>query len=77
MELKKLLEQEALENLKRDSAACREVVQRDLVEVVRCKDCKHWNNACCGLGNGDCHVLARLTFERFFCSYGERRTDHE
>lgn len=43
--------------------------------LVRCKDCKHWNNACCGLGTGDCHVLERLTFETFFCAYGERRSE--
>ena len=47
----------------------------DAVPVVRCKDCNHWNNACCGLGTGDCHVLERLTFETFFCSYGERRSE--
>ena len=47
----------------------------DAVEVVRCKNCKNWNNACCGLGTGDCHLLERLTFETFFCCYGERKYD--
>lgn len=48
----------------------------DAVPVVRCRDCKHWNNACCGLGTGDCHVLERITFETFFCSYGERKENN-
>ena len=44
----------------------------DAVEVVRCKDCKHyeWN-----LFDG-CHVCIRLSKyvkEDFFCSYGEKR----
>ena len=36
----------------------------DVVEVVRCKDCKHWNN-------GDCYRL-ELSLPSDFCSYGER-----
>lgn len=42
-------------------------------ELVRCKDCKNWYNACCGLGTGNCSALERLTFETFSCAYGERR----
>ena len=45
----------------------------DAVPVVRCKDCKHWNDACHSLGTGDCHPLERVTFKTFFCSYGERK----
>ena len=67
MELKKLLEQEALENLRRDSAACREVVQRDLVEVVRCNKCEDQQN---------CRLAQRLGWDGF-CSEGHRRVDHE
>lgn len=33
----------------------------DVAPVVRCKDCKHLNSACCGLGTND------------FCSYGLRK----
>ena len=40
----------------------REAPTIDAVPVVRCKDCKHLNIACCGLGTND------------FCSYGERKT---
>ena len=36
----------------------------DVVEVVRCKDCKHWNN-------GDCYRL-ELSMPNDFCSYGAK-----
>ena len=39
----------------------------DVVEVVRCKDCKHWNN-------GDCYRL-ELSKSDDFCSYGERKEE--
>lgn len=34
----------------------------DVVPVVRCKDCKHWNN-------GDCYRI-ELTRPDDYCSYG-------
>lgn len=37
----------------------------DAVEVVRCRDCKHWNY-------GDCYRL-ELSMPDDFCSYGERK----
>ena len=46
-------------------------------EVVRCKDCKHWD--CYGgedSHKGDCLELVELDscmYEDDFCSYGERR----
>ena len=39
--------------------------KHDVVEVVRCKDCKHWHN-------GDCYRL-ELSLPNDFCSYGERK----
>lgn len=39
----------------------------DFVEVVRCKDCKYWNN-------GDCYRL-ELSRPDDFCSYGERKEE--
>ena len=53
----------------------------DAVEVVRCKDCKHWKfidslnphwecQIFCGL-----HDCGYLTGADDFCSYGERRDD--
>ena len=41
----------------------------DMVEVVRCKDCKHWHN-------GDCYRL-ELSLPNDFCSYGERKGEGE
>ena len=41
----------------------------DVVEVVRCKDCKFY-------GNGDCSVqFVRSMYPNDYCSYGERRND--
>lgn len=37
----------------------------DVVQVVRCKDCKHWDF-------GDCYRL-ELSHPYDFCSYGERK----
>lgn len=38
---------------------------KNLVEVVRCEDCKYWDY-------GDCYRL-ELSRPDDFCSYGERR----
>ena len=46
----------------------------DAVEVVRCKDCKHWLK--CEPSGTNCRVCANTTKIRLpydFCSYGERR----
>ena len=37
----------------------------DAVEVVRCKDCRYWDD-------GDCYRL-ELSMPTDFCSYGEKR----
>ena len=43
------------------------VPTEDVVEVVRCKDCKFY-------GNGDCSVQSvRSMWPNDYCSYGERR----
>lgn len=41
----------------------------DAVEVVRCKDCKYWNNPYCN--HSESTMLD--TQENNFCSYGKRR----
>ena len=52
----------------------------DAVEVVRCKDCKSWEqyNACDGSKPHRCMNLNAIFYMRTapddFCSYGERRT---
>ena len=51
----------------------------DLVEVVRCKDCKHWERwaTTCGVadkGYCNCHEVDAMEQDDF-CSYGERKGD--
>lgn len=48
----------------------------DVVEVVRCKACKHASK--CTDGYYTCRVDHRLAHdENDFCSYGERKTDND
>lgn len=64
-----------------DSLVC-DAPTVDAVEVVRCKDCKSWEqyNACDGSKPHRCMNLNAIFHMRTapddFCSYGERRTDH-
>ena len=46
----------------------------DAVEVVRCKDCKHYNkdDLCCGMNSKDRSTWFNW-YEDDFCSYGERK----
>ena len=50
-----------------------EVPTVDAVEVVRCKDCKHWTMGYCN--NFAYYDYEPTTNEDDFCSYGERRND--
>jgi hypothetical protein len=43
----------------------------DVVEVVRCKDCKHYYHGTC---TND--FALNLMRENDYCSYGERRSDN-
>ena len=48
----------------------------DVVEVVRCKDCKHFDAYEGEEHKGDCGELVGLescVYEDDFCSYGERK----
>ena len=47
------------------TAFLNEVADADVVPVVRCKNCKHWNN-------GDCYRI-ELTRPDDYCSYVERK----
>ncbi len=60
------------------------ILEKDAVEVVRCKDCKHWmdswvapdgkqEHGYCHMEEADDVVVGRWSDD--FCSYGERRTD--
>ena len=54
----------------------KKVESGELVEVVRCKDCKHWvqddDVGYCDNPDG----LDNYARPNDFCSYGERRTDN-
>ena len=42
---------------------------REICELVRCKECKHW---WVDGGNMLCHIHCDPTVPEHFCSYGER-----
>ena len=54
----------------------------DVVEVVRCKDCKNWSHASRVTEHMACDMLCDYYGRKYptnptdFCSYGERRTDN-
>lgn len=53
----------------------------DAVEVVRCKDCKHWQLIHEHIPHMECQIFCGAYEHGYptnaddFCSYGERRTD--
>ena len=47
----------------------------DVVEVVRCKDCKHHNETWCDMNSRDRGEWF-CWYDDDFCSYGERRNDN-
>ena len=47
-----------------------EKTQTDLVEVVRCKDCKWFDGDECCVKNG---LFVGFDYETFFCANGERK----
>ena len=77
---------EAFENTKWEKEPCDHFQNKaDFVEVVRCKDCKHWEKYENTAGAGKCkkrefsfeysneHTFNPITMPDFYCSYGERR----
>ena len=62
-----------------------EVPTADVVEVVRCKDCKYWDTrdskgiqGTCLCGEKDfCYGSEFYPFADDYCSYGERREENE
>lgn len=44
----------------------------DVVEVVRCKDCKNYNTNSCDYGFGWCERMDCGTMDNWYCSYGEK-----
>ena len=42
----------------------------EFIKVVRCKDCKHFND-------GDCTEMPKIRSESDYCSWGERKESEE
>ena len=63
--------------------ALKEAPTVDAVEVVRCKDCKHWEQTGRLLTYWECNIFGWIHGNGYptkaddFCSYGERRTNGE
>lgn len=51
----------------------------DMVEVVRCKDCKHWGIGCCPETKHikACCFASYMVGENGYCVYGERKMNAE
>ena len=47
----------------------------DAVEVVRCRDCKHFDGECCDRYADETLGYSHSTQPNFFCACGERKTD--
>lgn len=59
--------------------SCKTVKQKpEMVAVVRCKDCKYWQDNNDGYPHEECRWgHGETPDENDFCSYGERRTDEQ
>lgn len=56
-----------------------DVVSKKIVveqsELVRCRNCRHYNVACCNEGCGWCENSNLGTWDEWFCADGEVRGD--
>ena len=75
-----VLERHGVSNTHLQSKSLADVPTVDAVPVVRCKECKHWDDSH-GIGWCDCHskILPTGDWTMFnaddYCSYAERRTE--
>lgn len=49
--------------------------QTPTVEIIKCKDCKHWDMVDLHFHKNICSKLMRPCDESSFCSWAERRQD--
>lgn len=47
----------------------------DVIEVVRCRECKYWYSAPASDDFNSCEMDALIRHENFFCANGERRDE--
>ena len=52
---------------------CSNYISEDVVEVVRCEDCRHYNTSGCSDGFGWCESMNNGTHDERYCSEGERK----
>ena len=59
------------------AALAKDMPTVDAVEVVRCKDCKHWADGVAGCTDHVkcCKIGYYMISENGYCVYGERRND--
>ena len=48
----------------------------DVVEVVRCEKCRHYNPSCMPNGFGWCEYYNTGAIDEHYCSHGERELDN-
>jgi acyl-coenzyme A synthetase/AMP-(fatty) acid ligase len=62
----------------RFSASCGAYKKAEtFVEIVRCKDCKHWGRYEPTSVSGRCRFECKMRMEDDFCSYGERKDNEK
>ena len=49
------------------------IIASEPEELIRCKDCMHWNITSDGFG--ECNVMDREFLDDEYCSFGEREND--
>lgn len=54
---------------------CDNYISLNVVEVVRCKDCRHYNASGCSDGFGWCESMNNGTHDDRYCSDGERKKE--
>ena len=71
----------ALEHMVRASAMAVEMIRDaqtvDAVPVVRCKDCKQWDEEGSYMGRGWCGYQMKSTGPRYFCADGEKGEEED
>lgn len=46
-------------------------------EIVRCRNCRHYNTECCADGYGWCHRRDFGTNDDWFCADGEKKEEKQ
>lgn len=61
------------------AAVCEIIKKTDAVEVIRCKDCKHWSDGVSGCTDyvKCCKIGFYMVGANGYCVYGERKTEDE